>query len=104
MMLASATRFEGSWLTKALPTPCAACPNRHPPSQRMDGAAANPGRQVHSVLYLDCDDFKRVNDTLGHPAGDQFLAEVSARLVGCVRPEDTVARLGGDEFAILLEN
>jgi diguanylate cyclase (GGDEF)-like protein len=56
------------------------------------------------VIYLDCDDFKRVNDSLGHQAGDQYLAEVSGRLVACVRPEDTVARLGGDEFAILLEN
>ena len=56
------------------------------------------------MLFLDCDDFKRVNDTFGHAAGDQYLVEVSGRFVASVRPEDTVARLGGDEFAILLES
>ncbi len=61
--------------------------------RREDNAAA--------VLCLDLDNFKNVNDTLGHPAGDQLLEEVAQRLRECVRDADVVARLGGDEFAIL---
>ena len=54
-----------------------------------------------SILYLDLDHFKEVNDTLGHPVGDALLQAVSDRIRACVRPTDTIARLGGDEFALL---
>jgi diguanylate cyclase (GGDEF)-like protein/PAS domain S-box-containing protein len=57
-----------------------------------------------SVLFLDLDQFKIVNDSLGHLAGDALLKEIALRLKDCVRPQDTLARLGGDEFAILIED
>jgi diguanylate cyclase (GGDEF)-like protein/PAS domain S-box-containing protein len=73
-------------------------------AQQLDAAASAPGHQrVNSVLYVDVDDFKRINDTLGHQAGDAFLVAVAERLVAAVRPSDSVARLGGDEYAVLLD-
>jgi diguanylate cyclase (GGDEF)-like protein len=56
-----------------------------------------------SVIFIDINDFKTINDTLGHAAGDELLIAISRRLGDCVRPSDTLARLGGDEFAIMLQ-
>ena len=65
---------------------------------------ADPGPVGPVVLFLDLDDFKTINDTLGHDQGDQLLTEAADRFLGATRGRDLVARMGGDEFAILLEN
>jgi diguanylate cyclase (GGDEF)-like protein len=79
-------------------------PNRALLLDRLDVALARAERedQPVSVLFLDLDGFKVVNDSLGHVAGDRLLIEVARRLSGCLRRGDTAARIGGDEFAILL--
>ena len=80
-------------------------PNRHFLQQRLDAALARGKAEGEgfALLLLDVDQFKSVNDNLGHDAGDALLCGIAERLTAAARPEDTVARLGGDEFAILLE-
>ena len=80
-------------------------PNRASLTDRLARSFA-PGSErrawQESVLFIDVDDFKDVNDTLGHEGGDALLVQLAARLMTCVRPQDLVARLGGDEFAIVV--
>jgi diguanylate cyclase (GGDEF)-like protein len=77
-------------------------PNRVLFRERMEQAIAMAGSGTEfAVISLDLDNFKHVNDTLGHPVGDGLLVGVAERLRACVREADTVARLGGDEFAII---
>ena len=77
-------------------------PNRALLTERVEAALVRDGSA--SVLFLDLDDFKAINDNLGHAAGDEVLAEVARRVQRSVRTGDTAARLGGDEFAVLLES
>jgi diguanylate cyclase len=88
---------------QALHDPLTGLPNRTLFAQRLDQALVH-ARGDLTVLFCDLNDFKPVNDRLGHEVGDTILCEVAARLSASVRSVDTVARMGGDEFAILLEN
>ncbi|MEP7206237.1 MAG: EAL domain-containing protein [Casimicrobiaceae bacterium] len=77
-------------------------PNRMLFREEMERVVAQAGRgEVVAILCIDLDQFKEINDTLGHPAGDQLLVMVADRLRRCVRPSDIIARLGGDEFAVI---
>jgi diguanylate cyclase (GGDEF)-like protein/PAS domain S-box-containing protein len=97
--------FEDQLLRQALRDPLTGLPNRVLFVDRLERALARRGTSDGgvAVLLLDLDRFKIVNDSLGHDAGDQLLAEVAHRLEDCLRPEDTVARLGGDEFTVLVD-
>jgi diguanylate cyclase (GGDEF)-like protein/PAS domain S-box-containing protein len=89
---------------QALHDPLTGLPNRVLFGERIGQAirhARRNGTQL-AVLLMDLDRFKEVNDSLGHPAGDQLLIEVSDRIRGAIRDSDTFARLGGDEFGLLL--
>jgi diguanylate cyclase (GGDEF)-like protein len=77
-------------------------PNRSLFTERITEALARKSKRF-AVLFVDLDDFKTINDTFGHSAGDELLVAVAERVRACVRPEDLAARLGGDEFGILLE-
>ena len=95
---------EGQLEFQAFHDPLTELANRALFRDRLDHALAQRRDAVVSVLFIDLDDFKTVNDSLGHDAGDRLLVSVAERLRACVRLGDTVARLGGDEFAILIED
>ena len=80
-------------------------PNRRLFKDRLELALAQAKRHDYltAICYLDLDDFKPINDSLGHENGDQLLVAVAERLADCVREEDTIARLGGDEFSIIIQ-
>ncbi len=85
--------------------PLTQLPNRRLFQEQLAKALAVSGRSGNygALLFIDLDNFKSLNDTLGHDMGDILLTQVAKRLVGCVREGDTVARQGGDEFVVMLE-
>jgi diguanylate cyclase (GGDEF)-like protein/PAS domain S-box-containing protein len=98
-------RMETELERLALYDPLTGLPNRALFGDRLRQVLSRRGREAATAVYfLDLDRFKRINDSLGHGAGDAVLREVAERLASVVRPEDTVARFGGDEFTILCES
>jgi diguanylate cyclase (GGDEF)-like protein/PAS domain S-box-containing protein len=81
-------------------------PNRALLSDRLQQALSNAKREhIHlALMFIDFDNFKPINDSLGHAIGDKLLAKASARMQRCMRESDTIARIGGDEFVVLLPN
>ena len=99
-------RFEAKLQHRATHDRLTNLPNRFLLADRLGAAlerAWRYGRHV-AIVFLDLDNFKRVNDSLGHPAGDEVLQAVARRMQNCLRPTDTVARHGGDEFTVLLDD
>lgn len=90
----------------AFSDPLTGLPNRRLLLDRLEQAltAATRHQRQAALLFIDVDDFKTINDTLGHEQGDVLLRQVAQRLLTCVREGDTVARVGGDEFVVLLKD
>ena len=86
--------------------PMTQLPNRQLLTTRLEAVLSpkNVGKQIGALMFIDLDNFKVLNDTLGHSRGDMMLQQVATRLQSCVRRSDTVARLGGDEFVVMLED
>ena len=80
-------------------------PNRKMLDRQIQKALVRSKRHQHnfSIMFIDLDDFKKVNDTLGHDAGDQLLIDVVSRINQCIREEDLISRIGGDEFIVMFE-
>ena len=103
--MADALRTSDDELShRTLHDPLTGMANRALLFDRIGHALARRNHAPIAVLFIDLDDFKTFNDTLGHSRGDEVLLEVSRRLRSVLRPSDTVARLGGDEFAVLVED
>ncbi|MBP0594737.1 EAL domain-containing protein [Paraburkholderia sp. LEh10] len=98
--------FEAQLTRRAFYDSLTGLPNRALLLDRIGQAAVRARRRnaMVGLIFVDLDHFKRVNDSLGHHAGDRLLIAASERLQQCLRPTDTVARLGGDEFVMLLEH
>jgi len=99
--------YEAQLTQQALRDNLTGLPNRVLLMDRLNRAMARQRRNPayrFAVLMIDLDSFKRVNDIMGHQAGDRLLQEIATRLTNCLRSMDTVARMGGDEFAVLLED
>ena len=97
--------FERQLESQALHDPSTGLANRVLFADRVEQAIvrAKRSKRPPAVLYIDIDDFKRINDTLGHAAGDEVLVQVAQRIKRTIRGEDTAARLGGDEFSVLVD-
>ena len=97
--------FEQQLESQAFRDPLTGLANRVLFSERVERAVvrARRSRRLPSVLFLDMDDFKRINDTFGHAVGDRVLVEAARRIERTIRNEDTAARLGSDEFAVLVD-
>ncbi|OGO55622.1 MAG: hypothetical protein A2V85_12650 [Chloroflexi bacterium RBG_16_72_14] len=103
--LSELSRLKEQLRYQAFHDPLTSLANRSLFAEQVEAALArHDGDSVPVVLFLDLDNFKDVNDTLGHVAGDRLLVAVAERLRSCVRATDIAARLGGDEFAILIRD
>lgn len=95
---------EAALLHQARHDPLTGLPNRLELADRLTHALARRSREPVSLLLLDLDGFKAINDQLGHDAGDRLLQQVATRPGDCLRPEDTLVRLGGDEFTVIVND
>ena len=95
-------RLQDELRLQALTDPLTGLRNRLGLNRLLEAGAMPTGDPPSGLILIDLDDFKEVNDTLGHPIGDEMLIAVAKRITEQVRPQDTVTRLGGDEFSVLL--